>query len=118
MKPDNRRELMKLHIKRSLLRNYGNNLVLSGLKETKPDLFDVEISYSKIFHIKDERKNTIFVRSIKIDRVFGGQFKSGEEIKLPLDEINSKIRSEHDIIKKNIIRKVLSEKRKRSTKFS
>ena len=111
MKPDSRQELMKLHVKRSLLRNYGNNLVLSRLKETKPNLFDVEISYNKIFHIKDERRNTIFVRSIKIDRVFEGRFKSGEEIKLPLDEINSKILSEHDAIKKNIIRKVLSEKR-------
>ena len=109
MKADNKKKLMALYIKGCLLKNYGNNLVLSRLKEVELNLFDVELSYNKIFHIKDELSDTLFVRSIKFDRVFDGRLKFNGELKLPLDEINSTIHSEYDSIKKGIIQKVLSE---------
>jgi hypothetical protein len=107
---DNRMENMLLEINRTLLHNYGNNILLSKLKEKSLNEFDVELDYNKIFHIKDERTNTLFVRNIKFNRIFESKLKLNEKMELPLDEINSTICSEYDLIKNNIIHKVLARK--------
>jgi len=110
LESDKRMENVMLEINRTLLHNYGNNLVLSKLKETSLNEYHIEFDYNKIFHIKDENANTLFVRNIKFNRVFESKLKSNEKLKLPLDEINSTIFSEYDSIKNNIIHKVLSKK--------
>jgi len=107
---DNRMENMLLEINRTLLHNYGNNILLSKLKEKSLNEFDVELDYNKIFHIKDERTNTLFVRNIKFNRIFESKLKLNEKMELPIDEINSTICSEYDLIKNNIIHKVLARK--------
>ncbi|MEK6917212.1 MAG: hypothetical protein AABW92_05715 [Nanoarchaeota archaeon] len=108
LQSDNRMENMMLDINRTLLQGYGNNIVLSKLKETSLNEYDLELDYNKIFHIKDEKTNTLFVRNLKFNRIFGSKLKSNEKLQLPLDEINSAILSEYDQIKNSIIHRVLS----------
>ena len=67
---DNRMENMMIEINRALLHNYGNNIVLSKLKESSLNEYNLELDYNKIFHIKDEKTNTLFVRSINFNRIF------------------------------------------------
>ena len=110
LESDNRMENMMLDVNRALLHNYGNNIVLNKLKEKFLNEYDIELDYNKIFHIKDERTNTLFVRNIKFNTIFEGKLKFNEKLELPLDEINSAIFSEYDLIKNNIIHKVLSRK--------
>ena len=110
MEADNRMENMTLELNRALLYNYGNNIVLSKLKEKSLNEFDVELDYNKIFHIKDEKTNQIFVRNIVFNRVFETKLKYKDTLKLPLDEVNSAITSEYAQIRNNIIHRVLSRK--------
>ena len=97
---DNRKESMLLQLNRSLL-NYGNNLVLSELKELKSDEFEVKLDYNRIFNVKDEKTGTIFVRSIKFPNIFETRLKTGNELKLPLKKINSRITAEYNRIKRS-----------------
>jgi len=107
---DNRMENMMIEINRALLHNYGNNIVLSKLKESSLNEYNLELDYNKIFHIKDEKTKTLFVRNIKFNKIFGSKLKFNEKLELPLDEVNSAILSEYDQIKNNIIHRVLSRK--------
>ena len=110
LESDNRMENMTLEINRTLLHNYGNNIVLSKLKEKFLNEYDIELDYNKIFHIKDEKTNTLFVRNIKFNHIFESTLKFNKKLELPLDEINSTIYSEYNLIKNDIIHKVLSRK--------
>jgi len=107
---DNRIENMTIEINRTLLHSYGNNIVLSKLRESSLNEYNLELDYNKIFHIKDEKTKTLFVRNIKFNKIFGSKLKFNEKLELPLDEVNSAILSEYDQIKNSIIHKVLSRK--------
>lgn len=110
LEADNRKENFTIGLNRSLLHNYGNNIVLSKLKEKSLNEYYIELDYNKIFHIKDEETNTIFVRNIRFKNIFDSLLKYDEKLDLPLDEINSTIHAEYDSIKNKIIHKVLSKK--------
>ena len=106
---DNRKENVLIQLNRGLL-DYGNNLVLNELKECKLDEFEIKLDYNKIFHVKDEKTGTLFVRNIKFPNIFEARLKEGKQLKLPLDEINSSINAEYNGIKTKLIQDVLSRK--------
>ena len=71
---------------------------MSELKELESDDFQVKFDYNKIFHIKDEETDTIFVRNIKFPKIFETTVKNGKKLKLPLGKINSIIDIEYNCI--------------------
>lgn len=107
---DVRDDEMRLGINRTLLSKYGNNLVLSSINEEGLNNYNLELDYNKIFHIFDEQSNTVFVRNLKFKSIFKTSLKLSEELDLPLDEINSAIKSEYEQIRLDIVHRVLSDK--------
>ena len=104
------KENMMIQVNRDLLVNYGNNLTVNKLEKSGSGEFEIKLDYNKIFHVKDERTGTVFVRNIRFPRIYESKLKKGRRLKLPLDEINSSIKTEYDGIKTKLIQDVLSNK--------
>lgn len=102
---DTRKEEMQLEINRALLFNYGNNIVLSHIKESSLNKYELSLDYNKIFHVSDEKTKTIFVRNVQFKNVYSASLKFKEKLELPLDEINSTIVSEYTQLRNSIISK-------------
>src|SRR3989339_1378811 len=107
---DSRKEDMMLNVNRTLLMNYGHNLILGSIEEEKLNTFNLKLDYNKIFHIIDEKTNTTFVRNIKFKNIFQKATKYNENLELPVDEINSAINTEYATIRNSMILKVLSKR--------
>jgi len=107
---DSRKEDMMLNVNRTLLMDYGHNLILGGIEEQKLNTFTLKFDYNKIFHIVDEKTNTTFVRNIRFKNVYQKATRYNENLELPADEINSAINTEYASIRNAMILKVLSKR--------
>lgn len=107
---DNRIQELKTRINRELVVNFESKVNLSALNEVEKNVYDIFVSYNKVFNVIDEKTKTVYVRNIYFKNIFNKQINYEEDLKLPISEINSSIKDEFIGLRDNLFSKVLERK--------
>ena len=108
---DNRTEKFKQSINYQTVKLYGIRLNVGETKELSNNKYKVIFNYNKTFNIIDENTKTIFVRNIYFPNIYGTDIYMGEELKLPLTDINKAINDEFIDLRQSLFQKVITEKK-------
>ncbi len=108
---DNRIENFKQSLNFQTLKKYGVRLNVSDVKELGNNNYKVYFNYNKIFNVIDENSKKVYIRNIYFENIYGADVREGEDLKLPLQEINNAINDEFIELRNNLFNKVISNKK-------
>lgn len=91
-----------------LFKGYGTRLVINRIEPIQNKKYKVTFNYNKVFNIVDEKQKKVYVRNIYFENIHIQNVSAGEELKIPILEVNKAVQSEFVGLRNDLFQKVIS----------
>ncbi|MBN2251169.1 MAG: hypothetical protein JW724_03745 [Candidatus Altiarchaeota archaeon] len=91
-----------------LFKGYGTRLVINKVEPVENRKYRVSFNYNKVFNIVDEKQRKIYVRNIFFENIHIQNVSPGEELRVPILEVNKAIENEFIGLRNDLFQKVIS----------